>query len=98
MNLIVELQLGDVLGVATAQMNIGDLCKVLGMPNETETAEQTSSVATAMATNEDRADQTPFNALRVRRQSMEQLSLIQVRHYTPVRLLHIETFPQIDHL
>ncbi|XP_052746832.1 G-protein-signaling modulator 2 [Bicyclus anynana] len=62
-------QLGDVLGMATAQMNIGDLCKVLGLP-----------VDATPALPHDSADapRTPFNALRVRRQSMEQLSLIQI--------------------
>ncbi|CAH2035820.1 unnamed protein product, partial [Iphiclides podalirius] len=72
----ISKELGDVLGVATAQMNIGDLCKVLGMPNEIETLEQASAAAAASA--EEGAAQTPFNALRVRRQSMEQLSLIQL--------------------
>ncbi|KOB72642.1 G-protein-signaling modulator 2 [Operophtera brumata] len=62
--------LGDVLGVATAQMNISDLRKVLGLP-----AEQAPVPAAGPA---DSAPRTPCNALRVRRQSMEQLSLIQI--------------------
>lgn len=61
------------LGMATAQMNIGDLRKVLGLPP----SDPDTSIA---AMDEDvTLPQTPFNALRVRRQSMEQLSLIQVR-------------------
>lgn len=55
--------------MATAQMNIGDLCKVLGLPVDTAPSPPQENV---------QAPRTPFNALRVRRQSMEQLSLIQV--------------------
>ncbi|VVC93774.1 unnamed protein product [Leptidea sinapis] len=63
-------RLGDVLGMATAQMNIGDLCKVLGLPIDTVPSPPNSGA--------DTAPRMPFNALRVRRQSMEQLSLIQI--------------------
>ncbi|XP_047543569.1 G-protein-signaling modulator 2 isoform X1 [Vanessa atalanta] len=65
----ISKELGDVLGMATAQMNIGDLCKVLGLP-----VDATPSPPQDSAT----APRTPFNALRVRRQSMEQLSLIKI--------------------
>lgn len=58
--------------MATAQMNIGDLRKVLGMPAEADDSPP------APPSDDDSAPRTPFNALRVRRQSMEQLSLIQV--------------------
>ncbi|CAG9558049.1 unnamed protein product [Danaus chrysippus] len=64
----ISKELGDVLGMATAQMNIGDLCKVLGLPIE----------ETPTLPDDAPAPRTPFNALRVRRQSMEQLSLIQI--------------------
>ncbi|XP_052752476.1 G-protein-signaling modulator 2 [Galleria mellonella] len=67
----ISKELGDVLGMATAQMNISDLRKVLGMPAEAESPP-------APSIEEDRTPRTPFNALRVRRQSMEQLSLIQI--------------------
>ncbi|XP_059059812.1 G-protein-signaling modulator 2 [Achroia grisella] len=67
----ISKELGDVLGMATAQMNISDLRKVLGMPVEVESPP-------APPIDEDRTPRTPFNALRVRRQSMEQLSLIQI--------------------
>ncbi|XP_021194680.2 G-protein-signaling modulator 2 [Helicoverpa armigera] len=67
----ISKELGDVLGMATAQMNISDLRKVLGMPAETESPPAPTS-------DDDSAPRTPFNALRVRRQSMEQLSLIQI--------------------
>lgn len=70
-------QLGDVLGMATAQMNIGDLCKVLGLPMDTEPSPPAEPTP---------APRTPFNALRVRRQSMEQLSLIQVSRCTSLLL------------
>ncbi|XP_045490060.1 G-protein-signaling modulator 2 [Pieris rapae] len=66
----ISKELGDVLGMATAQMNIGDLCKVLGLP-----ADNSASPPSPRAAPPPR---TPFNALRVRRQSMEQLSLIQI--------------------
>ncbi|CAH2103481.1 unnamed protein product [Euphydryas editha] len=65
----ISKELGDVLGMATAQMNIGDLCKVLGLPVDATPSPLQS---------DDAAPRTPFNALRVRRQSMEQLSLIQI--------------------
>ncbi|XP_045784609.1 G-protein-signaling modulator 2 [Maniola jurtina] len=64
----ISKELGDVLGMATAQMNIGDLCKVLGLPVDAAPAQPQDAPA----------PRTPFNALRVRRQSMEQLSLIQI--------------------
>uniref|UniRef100_A0A2A4JQ38 G-protein-signaling modulator 2 n=1 Tax=Heliothis virescens TaxID=7102 RepID=A0A2A4JQ38_HELVI len=67
----ISKELGDVLGMATAQMNISDLRKVLGMPVETESPP-------APPSDDDSAPRTPFNALRVRRQSMEQLSLLQL--------------------
>lgn len=67
----ISKELGDVLGMATAQMNISDLRKVLGLPVETESPP-------APPSDDDSAPRTPFNALRVRRQSMEQLSLIQI--------------------
>ncbi|XP_026741966.1 G-protein-signaling modulator 2 [Trichoplusia ni] len=67
----ISKELGDVLGMATAQMNISDLRKVLGMPVEADSPP-------APASDDDHAPRTPFNALRVRRQSMEQLSLIQI--------------------
>ncbi|KAJ8737435.1 hypothetical protein PYW08_000030 [Mythimna loreyi] len=67
----ISKELGDVLGMATAQMNISDLRKVLGLPVEAESPP-------APPSDEDSAPRTPFNALRVRRQSMEQLSLIQI--------------------
>ncbi|KAM3968556.1 G-protein-signaling modulator pins [Aphomia sociella] len=67
----ISKELGDVLGMATAQMNISDLRKVLGLPAEAE------SPPTPVI-DDDRTPRTPFNALRVRRQSMEQLSLIQI--------------------
>ncbi|XP_053623994.1 G-protein-signaling modulator 2 [Plodia interpunctella] len=66
----ISKELGDVLGMATAQMNIGDLRKVLGMPAEAQSPPP--------AAEDDSTPRTPFNALRVRRQSMEQLSLIQI--------------------
>lgn len=59
--------------MATAQMNISDLRKVLGWPVEAD-----SPPAAAVDSDSDKIPATPFNALRVRRQSMEQLSLIQV--------------------
>ncbi|XP_035439369.1 G-protein-signaling modulator 2 [Spodoptera frugiperda] len=68
----ISKELGDVLGMATAQMNIGDLRKVLGMPAEADDSPP------APPSDDDSAPRTPFNALRVRRQSMEQLSLIQI--------------------
>ncbi|XP_030039458.2 G-protein-signaling modulator 2 isoform X2 [Manduca sexta] len=68
----ISKELGDVLGMATAQMNMSDLRKVLGMPPEPE------APPSAPPNVDDDAPRTPFNALRVRRQSMEQLSLIQI--------------------
>ncbi|CAH0716695.1 unnamed protein product, partial [Brenthis ino] len=65
----ISKELGDVLGMATAQMNIGDLCKVLGLPVDAAPSPPQDPIP---------APRTPFNALRVRRQSMEQLSLIQI--------------------
>ncbi|XP_026313479.1 G-protein-signaling modulator 2 [Hyposmocoma kahamanoa] len=69
----ISKELGDVLGMATAQMNISDLRKVLGWPVEAD-----SPPAPVVDTDIDKIPATPFNALRVRRQSMEQLSLIQI--------------------
>ncbi|GBP68432.1 hypothetical protein EVAR_56694_1 [Eumeta japonica] len=57
--------------MATAQLNIGDLRKILGLPSETESE-------LLVPTNTPIFDDAPFSALRVRRQSMEQLSLIQI--------------------
>ncbi|XP_061707848.1 G-protein-signaling modulator 2 [Cydia pomonella] len=67
----ISKELGDVLGMATAQMNISDLRKVLGLPTEAEPAPP-------VIPDDSCAPRTPFNALRVRRQSMEQLSLIPI--------------------
>ncbi|KAJ2954561.1 hypothetical protein O0L34_g2846 [Tuta absoluta] len=69
----ISKELGDVLGMATAQLNISDLRKVLGWPPETD-----SPPAAALDVDNENMPVTPFNALRVRRQSMEQLSLIQI--------------------
>ncbi|XP_075990512.1 G-protein-signaling modulator pins isoform X2 [Anticarsia gemmatalis] len=69
----ISKELGDVLGQATAQMNISDLRKVLGLPVDSD-----SSPPQGQPSDEDRTPQTPFNALRIRRQSMEELSLIQI--------------------
>ncbi|RVE51469.1 hypothetical protein evm_003870 [Chilo suppressalis] len=66
----ISKELGDVLGMATAQMNISDLRKVLGLPE--------GEVPPPPAVDASPAPRTPFNALRVRRQSMEQLALIQI--------------------
>lgn len=67
----ISKDLGDVLGMATAQMNICDLRKVLGLPPDTEATPIPSPPT-------DEGPRTPFNALRIRRQSMEELSLIQI--------------------
>ncbi|XP_037867906.1 G-protein-signaling modulator 2 [Bombyx mori] len=69
----ISKEICDVLGMATAQMNINDLRKVLGLPPLAETA-----AAQPAPPDQAGSSQTPFNALRVRRQSMEQLSLIQL--------------------
>ncbi|XP_049885839.1 G-protein-signaling modulator 2 isoform X2 [Pectinophora gossypiella] len=69
----ISKELGDVLGMATAQLNISDLRKVLGWPAETD-----SPPTPSLDAENDKTPCTPFNALRVRRQSMEQLSLIQI--------------------
>ncbi|XP_013162072.1 PREDICTED: G-protein-signaling modulator 2 isoform X3 [Papilio xuthus] len=89
----ISKELGDILGMATAQMNVGDLKKVLGMPEESPETENGGEVAAAAATVSATATAPPapatskvshskmvgiFNALRVRRQSMEQLALIQL--------------------
>ncbi|XP_014364823.2 G-protein-signaling modulator 2 isoform X3 [Papilio machaon] len=85
----ISKELGDILGMATAQMNVGDLKKVLGMPEEspeTEKGGEVAAAAGAVATaapapatpKESQGKMGIFNALRVRRQSMEQLALIQL--------------------
>ncbi|XP_068618269.1 G-protein-signaling modulator 2 [Battus philenor] len=75
----ISKELGDVLGMATAKMNVSDLSKVLGMQEEAESLNDAESPAvTANVVDASQEEQTPFNALRVRRQSMEQLSLIQL--------------------
>ncbi|XP_014364822.2 G-protein-signaling modulator 2 isoform X2 [Papilio machaon] len=85
----ISKELGDILGMATAQMNVGDLKKVLGMPEEspeTEKGGEVAAAAGAVATaapapatpKESQGKMGIFNALRVRRQSMEQLALIQM--------------------
>ncbi|XP_048488923.1 G-protein-signaling modulator 2 isoform X1 [Plutella xylostella] len=65
----ISKELGDALGMATAQMNTSDLRKVLNLPDE--------EIPPAVC-DDAGSPHTPFNALRVRRQSMEQLSLIQI--------------------
>lgn len=68
------LKLGDLLGQATAQMNVSDLRKALGMPGTELSPDSEKLVATF-------TQPSPGPALRryrVRRQSMEQLDLIKV--------------------
>ncbi|KAJ0183591.1 hypothetical protein K1T71_000014 [Dendrolimus kikuchii] len=78
----ISKELGDHLGMATAHMNISDLRKVLGLPADEEMPPAPPAPAAPSATATSHEDEsgtrTPFNALRVRRQSMEQLSLIQI--------------------
>ena len=64
--LSVSLQLEDKLGQATAQMNVSDLRKVLGLPGGEESSMPESE------------ESRTARAHRVRRQSMEQLDLIKV--------------------
>ncbi|KAF4517770.1 hypothetical protein B566_EDAN002975 [Ephemera danica] len=63
-HLEISKQIGDQLGQATAQMNVTDLRKVLGLPTGDEENNQEQPSAS--------------NNHRVRRQSMEQLDLIKM--------------------
>lgn len=66
-------QLGDPMGQATAQMNVADLRKVLGLPSSDLSPDSLELVSTLGG--------QPSPALqryRVRRQSMEQLDLFKV--------------------
>lgn len=74
----ISKELSDHLGMATALMNISDLRKVLGLPADSEEEAEAGTAAGAGAEADENGPRSPFNALRVRRQSMEQLSLIQI--------------------
>lgn len=88
-----HVQLGDPLGQATAQMNVSDLRKALGLPAGELSPDSEQLVASF-------TQPSPGPALRryrVRRESMEQLQLIKValclfacaRCYPHILLMHI---------
>lgn len=77
-HLEISKELGDPMGEATAKMNISDLKKILDIPespdNETESPPSKTSTKPEMSMNNVSHQQIH----RVRRESMEQLSLIKL--------------------
>lgn len=67
------LQISDPMGEATAKMNIADLKRVLNLPDSPEAADEVPPMKTPV-----KPDTSRERLQRVRRESMEQLSLIKV--------------------
>ncbi|KAJ8957073.1 hypothetical protein NQ318_007286, partial [Aromia moschata] len=70
-------ELGDPMGEATAKMNISDLKKILNIPESPDN--DTESPSSSSSSKEEIANNASHHQLhRVRRESMEQLSLIKL--------------------
>lgn len=74
----IVFQLSDPMGEATAKMNITDLKKILNISESPDTNSESSSRSTPPRSD---SLNNQFFTHRVRRESMEQLSLIKVHVY-----------------
>lgn len=71
-------QLGDAMGLATAQMNVSDLRKVLGIPNGDLSPDSQALVDSLGDASSPGSASGGIHRYRVRRQSMGLLDLIKV--------------------
>lgn len=78
-HLEISKELGDGIGEATAKVNIADLRKIMNLPENGDTTESSDQSLTS-PTSPHSLDHLPVNQRiqRVRRESMEQLSLIKM--------------------